>query len=71
MKKDSKKFIKLRCSFLSFVTRPIVANTETFTNANPNPTQANNNFVITKLGTEGTIKQIMETVPKAINIAFL
>jgi hypothetical protein len=71
IKKDSKKLMKLKCSFLLAVTNPIVANTETFINAKLIPTVANNSLVIRKEGTEGIITHITVTSPSAIQHCFL
>ena len=71
IKKDSKKLIKLRCSFLSFVTRAMVANTETFTSAKPIPAAANKSLVIQKVFTLGITIQTAAIKPNATNIEFL
>ncbi|GAC1385203.1 MAG: hypothetical protein NVSMB45_13690 [Ginsengibacter sp.] len=63
--------MKLAWSFFVFVTKPIVAYTETFINAKLAPTTAKRTLVIAKPAIFGINKQAIVTIASASNIDFL
>lgn len=76
MKNDSRKFMKLACSFRatsgwSLVTKPMVAKTDTLMSAKPAPVAAKGSFVVQKAGTCGISRHASTTIPRASNMARL
>ena len=71
IKVPSSNPIKLECSFMSLVIKPIVANTDTLIKAKEIPTVKKSNLKCQKLSAKGMINDITLTNAKAISIAFL